>query len=80
MSPLCLAQHAASAGPRWTRAQWGTLYEYPDLACLFCASGLSTHRSRVAGREAIMGKAFILWLLGVPFTVLVVLWAVGILR
>jgi hypothetical protein len=34
----------------------------------------------MAGREAIMGKAFILWLLGVPFTVLVVLWAVGILR
>jgi len=27
-----------------------------------------------------MGKAFILWLLGVPFTVLLVLWVVGILR
>jgi len=27
-----------------------------------------------------MGKAFILWLLGVPFTVLVVLWVFGILR
>jgi hypothetical protein len=30
--------------------------------------------------EAIMGKAFILWLLGVPFTVLLILWVVGILR
>ena len=27
-----------------------------------------------------MGKGFILWLLGVPFTVLVVLWAFSILR
>jgi len=27
-----------------------------------------------------MGKGFILWLLGVPFTLLVVLWAFGILR
>jgi len=27
-----------------------------------------------------MGKGFILWLLGVPFTVLVVLWAFGILE
>jgi len=25
-----------------------------------------------------MGKAFILWLLGVPVTVLVVLWAIGL--
>jgi hypothetical protein len=31
-------------------------------------------------KGAIMGKAFILWLLGVPFTVLLVLWVVGILR
>jgi len=27
-----------------------------------------------------MGKAFILWLLGVPFTVLVVLWFFGVFR
>jgi len=27
-----------------------------------------------------MGKAFILWLLGVPFTLLVVLWVFGVLR
>jgi len=32
-----------------------------------------------AGQEGlIMGKAFILWLLGVPVTVLVVLWAIGL--
>jgi hypothetical protein len=30
--------------------------------------------------EVIMGKGFILWLLGVPFTVLLVLWVFGILR
>jgi len=27
-----------------------------------------------------MGKAFILWLLGVPFTLLVVLWFFGVFR
>jgi hypothetical protein len=33
------------------------------------------------GKERwIMGKAFVLWLLGVPFTVLVVLWVFGVLR
>jgi hypothetical protein len=30
-------------------------------------------------REGIMGKGFILWLLGVPVTLIVVLWAFGIL-
>jgi len=27
-----------------------------------------------------MGKAFILWLLGVPFTLLVILWLFGVFR
>jgi len=29
---------------------------------------------------AIMGKAFILWLLGVPFTLLAILWFFGVFR
>lgn len=40
-------------------------------------------RARVADRaerRCTMGKAFILWLLGVPFTLLVVLWLFGVLR
>jgi hypothetical protein len=36
--------------------------------------------SRAGIGGATMGKAFILWLLGVPLTLLVVLWAFGVLR
>jgi len=32
------------------------------------------------GKELTMGKAFVLWLLGVPVSLLVILWLVGILR
>jgi len=31
-------------------------------------------------RGAIMGKAFILWLLGVPFSLLIILWLFGVFR
>jgi hypothetical protein len=32
------------------------------------------------GKELPMGKAFVLWLLGVPVSLLVILWLVGVLR
>jgi len=31
-------------------------------------------------KGVVMGRAFILWLLGVPVSVLILLWVVGILR
>jgi len=36
--------------------------------------------SRAELGGAIVGKAFILWLLGVPFTLLALLWVFGVFR